>query len=261
MKLSFFYLALISLFPLSSPLRAQKPETAFEARTFQDGDFALNYRIYVPPGLKPGEKVPLILFFHGAGERGDNNIRQLHHAVPGIFSFVTKNAIPAIVVAPQCPTGMQWVDVPWGGLSHTMPAEPSKPMHAAMALLQDCRKTLPVDDTRLYVCGISMGGFGTWDIVQREPGLFAAALPVCGGGDLKEAAKLKDLPVWTFHGDQDQTVKTSRSRDMVEAIKAAGGNPKYTEYPGVAHNSWTQTFANEEVLQWLFAQKKTAATP
>lgn len=261
MKLPICSFVLTSLVLLASPLRAQKPETAFEPRTFQDGDFALNYRIYVPSDLKPGEKVPLVLFFHGAGERGDNNIRQLHHAVPGLFSYVKKNAIPAIIVAPQCPSGMQWVNVPWGGLSHTMPAEPSKPMHAAMALLQDCLKTLPVDDTRVYVSGISMGGFGAWDIVQREPGLFAAALPVCGGGDTAEAAKLKDLPIWTFHGDQDQTVKVIRSRDMVEAVKSAGGNPKYTEYAGVAHNSWTQTFANAEVLQWLFAQKKTPAEP
>ncbi len=246
---------------LLSPLRAEKPEEAFETHTFQDGDFALNYRIYIPPDLKPGEKIPLVLFFHGAGERGDNNIRQLHHAIPGLFSFVKKNAIPAIIVAPQCPSGMQWVDVPWGGLSHTMPPKPSKPMHAAMALLQDCLKSLPVDDSRIYVCGISMGGFGTWDIVQREPETFAAALPVCGGGDTAEAPKLKELPIWTFHGDQDQTVKTSRSRDMIEAVKAGGGNPKYTEYPGVGHNSWTQTFANAEVLQWLFTQKKAPDKP
>jgi predicted peptidase len=243
------------------PLQAEKPETAFEPRTFQDGDFTLPYRIYVPPNLQPGQKVPLVLFFHGAGERGDNNIRQLHHAIPGLFSYIQKHAIPAIVVAPQCPTGMQWVNVPWGGLSHTMPAEPSVPMHAAMELLKDCVKTLPVDTSRIYVSGISMGGFGTWDIVQREPALFAAALPVCGGGDLAEAPKLKDLPIWTFHGELDQAVKTSRSRDMVEALKAAGGNPKYTEYPGVAHNSWTRTFEDEEVLNWLFAQKKTSAAP
>jgi predicted peptidase len=244
-----------------SGLRAAKPEAAFEARTFQDGDFTLPYRIFVPPNLKAGEKVPLVLFFHGAGERGDNNIRQLHHAIPGLFSFLEKNAIPAIVVAPQCPSGKQWVNVPWGGLSHTMPAAPSAPMHAAMALLQDCLKTLPVDNSRVYVCGISMGGFGTWDIAQREPGIFAAALPVCGGGDLAEAPKLKDLPIWTFHGELDETVKTIRSRDMVAALKAAGGSPKYTEYPGVTHNSWTRTFADEEVLKWLFAQKKSPATP
>lgn len=241
--------------PLVSSM-AQKPETAFEPRTFQDGDFTLPYRIYVPKDLAPGQKVPLVLFFHGAGERGDNNIRQLHHAVPGLFSYVTKNNVPAIIVAPQCPTGKQWVNVPWGGLEHTMPAEPSEAMHAALALLKNCMETLPVDPRKVYVAGISMGGFGTWDAIQRHPELFAAAIPVCGGGDVKEAPKLVGLPIWAFHGDQDQSVKVSRSRDMIAAIKAAGGDPKYTEYPGVAHNSWTQTFNDEAVVGWLFSQEK-----
>lgn len=256
------FLSLLGVFSLlltvASP--AQKPETAFEPKSFQNGDFTLNYRIYVPPDLKPGEKVPLVLFFHGAGERGDNNIRQLHHAIPGLFSYVRKNNIPAIILAPQCPAGMQWVNVPWGGDSHTMPKEPSVPMQAAQKLLQQTMTDYPVDPDRIYVAGISMGGFGTWDIIQREPGLFAAALPVCGGGDTAEAAKLVNLPIQTFHGELDKTVKTQRSRDMTEAIKKAGGTKiQYTEYPGVAHNSWHQTFLNADVLRWLFEQKKTPA--
>lgn len=252
-------LCLFSLL-LAAPSQAQKPETAFEPRTFQDGDFTLPYRIFLPTDLKPGEKVPLVLFFHGAGERGDNNIRQLHHAIPGLFSYVQKNHIPAIILAPQCPVGMQWVNVPWGGDAHTMPKEPSVPMQAAMKLLRQTMTDYPVDPARIYVAGISMGGFGTWDAIQREPDLFAAALPVCGGGDTAEAAKLVNLPIQTFHGELDKTVKTQRSRDMTEAIQKAGGTKiQYTEYPGVAHNSWHQTFLNADVLRWLFEQKKAHA--
>ena len=101
-----------------------------------------------------------------------------------------------------------------------------------------------------------MGGFGTWDIIQRLPDLFAAAIPVCGGGDAAQAEKIKDIPIWAFHGDKDTVVKTVRSRDMIAAIKKAGGNPQYTEYKGVAHDSWTQTYSDKNVLRWLFMQKK-----
>jgi predicted peptidase len=254
MKTCLSLLVLFLAVPLAS---AQKAEEALEAKTFQDGGFALPYRIYLPPDLKPGEKVPLVLFFHGAGERGSDNVLQLHHGIPSLLDYVRKTGTPALIIAPQCPVGMQWVNVPWGGDSHDMPKEPSKPMHAALELLQQSIRDLPADPQRIYVTGISMGGFGTWDLIQREPGLFAAALPICGGGDTDKASKLKNLPIWAFHGDQDTTVKTQRSRDMVEAVKKKGSTViQYTEYPGVAHNSWTQTYANDEVLKWLFEQRK-----
>jgi predicted peptidase len=101
-----------------------------------------------------------------------------------------------------------------------------------------------------------MGGFGTWDIIQRHPTLFAAAMPVCGGGDTALAPQIKQIPVWAFHGDKDDTVKTSRSRDMIEALKKAGGTPRYTEYPGVRHDAWAPTYTNPAVLKWLFDQSK-----
>ena len=250
-------LALIAIFFISSLLPAQDIAGAFETKTFQDGDFALNYRVHVPQNLKPDEKVPLILFLHGAGERGDDNIRQLQHGIPALLSYILKKNIPAIIIVPQCPIGMQWVNVPWGGDAHTMPPSPSKPLQAVQALLTQSLAELPADRSRIYISGISMGGFGTWDYLQREPDLFAAGIPICGGGDTAEAAKLKNIPIWTFHGDQDTSVKTQRSRDMSEAIKKSGGTlVQYTEYPGVGHNSWTCSYANDEVLDWLFAQKK-----
>lgn len=253
--------ALLCTLALSS-LPAQKAADAFEAKTFQDGDFTLNYRIHVPKDLPPDAKVPLVLFLHGAGERGDNNIRQLHHGIPSLLAYVQKNHIPAIVIAPQCPVGMQWVAVPWGGDAHTMPDSPTPALQAVQKLLAQTMTEFPVDPSRIYLTGISMGGFGTWDLLQRDPELFAAGLPICGGGDTAQAAKLTSIPIWTFHGDKDTAVKTQRSRDMVAAIKAAGGTLiQYTEYPGVAHNSWTQTYNNDEVLDWLFNQKKITPEP
>jgi predicted peptidase len=236
---------------------AQDTALKLEAKTFQDGDFRLNYRIHIPANLQPDEKVPLLLFLHGAGERGGDNTSQLRHGIPSLLSYIEKKNTPAIIIVPQCPSGMQWVDVPWVDEAHTMPPAPSKPLQAVRALLAQSLDELPVDRSRIYLSGISMGGFGTWDYLQRDPELFAAGIPICGGGDTAEAAKLVHTPIWTFHGDRDSSVKTLRSREMAEAIKQAGGTLfKYTEYPEVGHDSWTRTYANDEVLDWLFAQKK-----
>ncbi len=217
---------------------------------------SLLYRIYVPKDLAPGRRVPLVLFFHGAGERGSDNVRQLNNGMPQLFAYVEKKNLPVIIIAPQCPSEKQWVDVPWDGDSHTMPVKPSESMRLAMDLLDRSLRRLPVDLKRVYVTGMSMGGFGAWDILQREPALFAAAIPICGGGDPKLAGRIRNVPVWAFHGGADPIVKTTRSRDMTAALKKAGGRPAYTEYPGVGHDAWTQTYADDAVMDWLFAQKK-----
>jgi predicted peptidase len=127
-------------------------------------------------------------------------------------------------------------------------------MSALFELLDSFIDSHPVDRQRIYLTGLSMGGFGTWDAIARRPDFFAAAIPICGGGDLKTASRIKDLPIWCFHGGADPVVAVELSRTMVDAIKAAGGHPKYTEYEGVAHDSWTQTYKNNELFQWLFQQ-------
>lgn len=250
----------LAIFAATATMSAQDSGQAFAAKTFQDGDFVLNYRIHVPDNIPPGERVPLVLLLHGAGERGDDNASQLRHGVQALLAYAGENHIPAIILVPQCPLDAQWVDVPWGEDSHTMPATPSRPMRAVRALLAQTLATLPIDPARVYLTGVSMGGFGTWDLLQRDPELFAAAIPICGGGDLAEAKRLANIPIRAFHGDNDQTVKPSRSRDMVEAIKRAGGRlADCTEYPGVGHDAWSVTYANDEVLEWLFRQKKSRA--
>ena len=172
------------------------------------------------------------------------------------WHFQKRIMIQTIIIVPQSPQNQQWVDIPWDTNSHIMPKEPSQPMRLVIGLMKDVISKQPVDEKRIYVTGLSMGGFGTWDILQRMPNIFAAAIPVCGGGDTMLAGMIKDIPIWAFHGDKDPIVKTIRSRDMIAAIKKAGGKPQYTEYKDVEHNSWTQTYADKNVLRWLFTQKK-----
>ena len=118
------------------------------------------------------------------------------------------------------------------------------------------QKEYSIDPQRIYLTGLSMGGYGTWDLLARKPDLFAAGVPVCGGGDESTAEQIANIPIWVFHGDLDSAVPVSRSRTMVEALKKAGGHPKYSEYPGVEHNSWDKAYADPELMKWLFAQKR-----
>ncbi len=216
----------------------------------------LNYRLYLPSPMPAGKKLPVVLFLHGAGERGTNNVSQLKHGVLSLIEFGKKSNDPAILLVPQCPFKEQWVNVPWSALSHTMPEKPSDALRLALALLHEKTASLPVDPQRIYVSGVSMGGYGTWDTIQREPSLFAAAMPICGGGDTACAPAIKNIPIWAFHGDRDSAVPVTRSRDMVEALKACSGNIRYREYPGAGHDVWTRTFKDDEVLTWFFTQRR-----
>lgn len=228
----------------------------FEARMFKGaGDQTLPYRLLSPKQIKPGEKYPLVLFFHGAGECGADNEKQLLHAMNDFASDEIMEKYPAFVVAPQCPEGQQWVDTPWSADSHTMKEKPTDSLRQSLELVDVLIKELPIDTRRLYLTGLSMGGFGVWDAIQRHPDRFAAAVIVCGGGDPAYAKKMKHLPVWVFHGDSDAAVKPNRSREMVQALRKAGGTPKYTEYQGVGHDSWTATYADPQMYAWLFAQQ------
>ena len=240
------------------PVEAQEidPATAMQAKEFKTpfGE-SLKYRIYQPDPMVPGTKYPLVLFFHGAGERGDDNAKQLTHGVKQILALASKS--PFILIAPQCPNVMQWVNTPWAADSHVMPEFPSLPMKLALELCETVANTMPVDKSRIYVTGLSMGGFGTWDAIQRKPEFFAAAMPVCGGGDAAFADKIKKVPIWAFHGGKDQAVKVERSRMMIEALKKAGAAPKYTEYPEDGHGIWGKAYGGDGAgLRWLFEQKK-----
>jgi predicted peptidase len=246
-------LTLLSL--MASTLKAQDAVALTTAKVFEnDKGESLPYRIYIPEKM-PAKPIPLVMFLHGAGERGDDNNVQVKHGVRDLITYSLNNE-PMIIIAPQCPKDKKWAEVDWSKLSHTMPKEESFAMRMALETMESVIKEFPVDQRRLYITGLSMGGYGTWDIIQRYPKKFAAAIPVCGGGDTAGAPLFKDLPIWVFHGDADGAVPVSRSRDMVEALKKSGSKVKYTEYPGVGHDSWSRTYADQDVLKWFFSQHR-----
>lgn len=216
----------------------------------------LKYRLIKPVDYKFGKKYPLVLFLHGAGERGDDNAATLRHAAKDFSDPQTRSKYPAYVVIPQCPTGKKWSEVDWSKDASELPEEPSDPMKSIKELIDDMVENAGVDPNRIYITGLSMGGYGTWDAIARYPGFFAAAAPICGGGDPKTVEKFKSLPIWCFHGAKDPVVKVARSREMIDALQKVGSNAKYTEYPEAQHDSWTQTYSNPELFDWMFAQRR-----
>jgi predicted peptidase len=240
------------------------PAAVFEARVFESpGGGSIPYRLLKPLDYdpqRPGtqQKFPLVLLLHGAGERGVDNKLQLFHGCRDLAAEAMRRRHPAFVVVPQCPLEKRWVEVPWDAPSHQMPAEMSDPLRLTLELLAALEKEFPIDAGRRYATGLSMGGYGVWDVLQRKPGYLAAAAPICAGGDPAYAEGFASTPIWAFHGDADATVMVNRSREMVGALRAAGGQPVYTEYEGVGHDSWTATLANRCLWDWLFAQRKSS---
>lgn len=248
-------LSLLVVLAMADAAIAQEP---YEARVFSPAkDKELKYRLMIPKGYSATgtEKYPLVLFLHGAGERGDDNTKQLVHGTGDFAKDENRQKYPCFVVAPQCPDGKRWVEVDWTLDAHKQPDE-SISLVLTRELLSALQKEFRVDSKRIYVTGLSMGGFGTWDLITRTPDVFAAAAPICAGADEALADRVTKLPIWAFHGDKDGVVKVARSRKMIAAIEKAGGKPKYTEYPGVDHNSWTRTYADPEFMVWLFAQRR-----
>jgi predicted peptidase len=210
----------------------------------------LDYLLFLPKeyAAKPDQKWPLILFLHGAGERGTNVWMVAKHGPPKVVK--NQPDFPFIVVSPQCAANRIWSD------------------DAVLALLKDIQATYNVDPTRIYLTGLSMGGYGTWSLGLTHPEKFAAIAPICGGGDSlkillsdpKKAAALKSLPVWAFHGAKDSVVKLSESERMVNALKQAGcTNVQLTVYPEADHDSWTATYDNPKFYEWLLAQQRKPA--
>ena len=252
----FFLFSITILMQAASSSMAADFHDLYEDREFKVADVILRYRLLKPQKVERGRRYPLVLFYHGAGERGDDNTKQLIHGMADFANEANRRQYPCFVVAPQCPSDQQWVDTPWTLDAHSMPKLPAPAMKSSLRLISSLRKELPVDSARIYVTGLSMGGFGAWDAIQRQPDLFAAAAPICGGGDKAMSKSIAKIPIWAFHGDQDTVVKPRRSRDMIAALKAAGGSPRYTEYPGVGHNSWAATYRNPQLYEWLFKQRK-----
>lgn len=199
----------------------------------------LRYNLFVPKDYDQDKKFPLMLFLHGAGERGDDLEKVKSWGPPKIVG--KKNDFPFIVISPQCPRSDWW----------------TRRVEGLAQLVKDASKRLKVDTQRVYCTGLSMGGFGTWALCAKYPKLFAAAAPICGGGEVESGKLLKDLPIWAFHGDADKVVKVEKSKEMVDAIKAAGGKKvKLTLYEGVGHNSWSKAYADKKLYDWFLMHRK-----
>lgn len=199
----------------------------------------LPYLLYAPDSATD-TKVPLILFLHGAGERGADLEKVKAHGLPNVLETRGPLPEPAFVVAPQCSAKSWW----------------TLELEALETLLDDVCTQHAIDPARIYLTGLSMGGYGAWHLALKNPARFAALAPVCGGGIPPLAHKLKTLPIWAFHGADDAVVPRSASEDMIAAITRAGGKPQFTLYPGVGHDSWTRTYENPELYYWLFAQRR-----
>ncbi len=223
-----------------------------------ESEALLRYRIYIPKNYSDDKKYPLALFLHGAGERGDDNSTQLRQVVPMFFKDENSPFYDAIVLCPQCQGGFQWVNTPWERGSYSLDSTPISKYLAAVVRLLDCIcEKYSIDESRQYVMGISMGGFGTWDLLMRYPERFAAAIPVCGGADPTKADRLANIPVKTFHDALDPIVPVLGTREIIKAIKDAGGTlASYTETSKFYHGVWDHAFSTEGLFEWLFSNQR-----
>jgi predicted peptidase len=206
-----------------------------ENRKLNGEDFTINYLLYLPKSYD-NQKVPLVLFLHGAGERGSNLEKVKFHGPPKLVE--QGKDFPFILVSPQCPLNERW------DVEHLS------------ALIDEIENKYNVDPSRIYITGLSMGGYGTWKLAQTFPERFAAIVPICGGGDFSNACIIRHLPVWNFHGAQDKVVSIEESERMINALKNCNGNVKFTIYPDAGHDSWTETYNNPEVYEWMLSYVK-----
>jgi predicted peptidase len=199
-----------------------------------------NYLLFLPQQYEKQGAWPLILFLHGAGERGSDLEQVKVNGLPGMVE--EREDFPFIVVSPQCPRGYYWSTA------------------LLISLLDEIESNYKVDPARIYLTGISMGGYGAWQLAIDAPGRFTALAPVCGGGNPNEVKKIKNLPIWVFHGGKDRIVPISESETMVNALKSAGGNVLFTVYPDAGHDSWTETYRNPELYEWFMKHRRSGTS-
>ena len=220
-----------------------------------DSIMRMPYRLVAPATLAEGATYPLVVFLHGAGERGDDGVSALRHFADRMATPSMRSRYPCFILAVQCPKEQRWVDADWS--ASTPPAfadRPTPALDAVIAALRTTVRSRPIDMSRIYLTGLSMGGYGTWDLAARHPGWFAAAVPVCGGGDPATGPRFAGLPVRAVHGLKDGVVPPERTRAMVSAIRAAGGDAVLIE-PDCGHDAWTVAYTPECTLDWMFAQR------
>lgn len=234
--------ALVATTAAAPAAATQDAKTGFLKKTFKNKDGSESpYVVFVPASYDGTKDYPVILFLHGAGETKGGSKQPVEVGIGPAIKKREKD-FPFICVIPQSEKRTWRADSDDG--------------QRAMAILDTVMKDYKCDSNRQYLTGLSMGGFGTWSNAAAYPDRWAAIVPICGGGNVADAPKIKHIPCWCFHGDKDTAVKVDLSRTMIDALKKAGGMPKYTEYPGVAHNSWDMAYAEKDLFPWLLEQKK-----
>lgn len=255
----------LGLFLFVATNLAAQDKSLFEQHWFiQQGD-TMPYRILLPRDYDPNKQYPLVFFLHGRGESGSDNMKQLANGAALFLKDSVRERFPAIVVFPQCPATNYWSNVQMvtqgskqakRDFFFVADAAPTQPMQQLMQLVGNIMVRYPVKKDQVYVMGLSMGGMGTFELVKRMPGVFAAAVPICGGAHPATAKLLKGTSWWIFHGGKDDIVLPLFSEQMHEALKKAGVPVKFTLFPNANHNSWDPAFAEPDLLPWLFAQRK-----
>lgn len=236
---------------------------SFSKEIFINNSDTLSYRILLPKNFDESKQYPIVLFLHGAGERGSDNTKQLVHGSKLFLNNINRGAFPAIVIFPQCPQNDYWsnatVDRTTKPISLVYPlnAAPTKSLNLVMSLMDEFLSKPYVNKNKIYVGGLSMGGMGTFEILHRKPNMFAAAFAICGGGNPDTVkAYANNTELWVFHGAKDDVVNPQLSVSMVSAYLQAGGKPNFTLYADDNHNSWDSAFAEPELLPWLFSKSK-----
>lgn len=253
----------ILLFALCIGYTVIAQQQVFDKGTFEHKDKTLPYRILMPVDFDATKTYPLHIFLHGSGERGDDNQAQLVH---GSELFIKQNPnYPAIVIFPQCPKEDYWAQIEYrrdeekgtNVFIYPKQSEPTWAMSAVIALIDHYLEKEYIDKSRIYLGGLSMGGMGTFELLSRRPNLFAAATPICGGGNPDNVVKwAKETPVWIFHGDEDKVVPSTYSKIMYQALLEEKAVPKLTMYADVGHNSWDNAFAETAFFAWVYSKKR-----
>lgn len=234
------------------PLLAQSTIDGFIGRVYRNRNQSMPYRLFVPQGYDKTRQYPLVIWLHGGGSSGDDNVGQISLDNKLGTHFWTRKENqekhPAFVLAPQSKSD-------WDSNTST---DLSAELKLVLAILDVVRKDYNIDPDRLYVAGQSNGGIGAFGLITKRPGLFAAAIPLCGAGNpgLAVRAANAKTAVWAFHGEKDDIIASENSRNMITALKKAGGSPRYTEYKGVGHDIWEMVFKEPGLEEWLFAQHK-----
>jgi predicted peptidase len=232
----------------------------FEKKSFMVSEGkVLPYQILYPKNYKTNKKYPLLVVLHGAGERGDDNEAQMKYGKNVFLDSLNRINYPAIVIFPQCPKDSYWssVKIDRSSVPTSFIFDYSAPINWPLQAVVDLVSSMKHDKKRTYIMGLSMGGMGTMEAISRNPKMFAAAVPICGGADLSYVAKYaKKVPLWVHHGDVDIVVPVRHSRELVQAVKEQGVDVRYSEYPKVNHNSRDNAFSQPDVVSWIFSHRK-----